>query len=182
MNYFLNVLKVVEKVHLNKNTIDLKIKAGERAGKDILKIKNISKKYEEKEIFHDVNFNIYCGEKVCLKGKNGSGKSTLIKIIVGEERETSGKIEIGNSVRIGYIPQEIKFNNEEETIFEYFIKQYRANENEIRTYLAKFMFYKEDVFKKLSKLSGGEKVRIKLAELMIKDVNFLILDVLVVNK
>ncbi len=172
----LEKMQVLEKVSLNKKKIELKIKSGERSGKDVLKIKDLSKRYGEKDVFNNVSFNVYNGEKVCLKGKNGSGKSTLIKIIVGEERETSGKIEIGNSVRIGYIPQEIKFNNEEETIFEYFIKQYRANENEIRTYLAKFMFYKEDVFKKLSKLSGGEKVRIKLAELMIKDVNFLILD------
>ncbi len=85
-------------------------------------------------------------------------------------------MKIGSSVKIGYIPQDIKFKNEEETILEFFIKSYNGSETQARTTLAKFMFRGENVFKKIGKLSGGEKVRLMLAELIQKNVNFLILD------
>ena len=114
--------------------------------------------------------------KVQLKGKNGSGKSTLIKIILGKDNDFSGDIKINPSVKIGYIPQEIKFGNESDTILEYFLKNYRGSETEARTFLAKYMFYGENVFKKLKDLSGGERIRLLIAELVIKQTNFLILD------
>jgi len=119
---------------------------------------------------------VYSGQKVQLKGKNGSGKSTLIRIILGKDNDFSGDIKINPSVKIGYIPQEIKFNNESDTILEYFLKNYTGSETEVRTFLARYMFYGENVFKRLKELSGGERVRILLAELVMKQTNFLILD------
>ena len=97
-------------------------------------------------------------------------------MILGQEKDFIGNIKIGSSVKIGYIPQDIKFKNEEETILEFFIKSFKGTETQARTRLAKFMFRGEKVFKKIEKLSGGEKVRLMLAELIQKDVNFLILD------
>lgn len=79
-------------------------------------------------------------------------------------------------MKIGYIPQEIKFNNESDTILQYFLKDYRGTETEARTFLARYMFYGENVFKRLKELSGGERVRLLIAELVIKETNFLILD------
>mgnify|MGYP001024694873 FL=1 len=116
------------------------------------------------------------GEKVQLKGKNGSGKSTLIKIILGKDNDFSGEIKINPSVKIGYIPQEIKFQNESDTILEYFLKNFGGSETQARTILARYMFYGENVFKRMKELSGGERVRLLIAELVIKQTNFLILD------
>lgn len=104
------------------------------------------------------------------------GKSTLIKIILGKDTEFNGNIKLNPSVKIGYIPQEIKFNNEKETIFDFFSKEYNKSQTEIRTYLAKYMFFENNVFKRLDELSGGERVRLLLAKLVIKETNFLILD------
>lgn len=104
------------------------------------------------------------------------GKSTLIKVILGKDTEFNGNIKLNPSVKIGYIPQEIKFDNEKETIFDFFSKEYNKSQTEIRTYLAKYMFFGNNVFKRLEELSGGERVRLLLAKLVIKETNFLILD------
>ena len=119
---------------------------------------------------------VYFGEKIRVTGKNGSGKSTLIKIILGQDKDYTGEIKINQSVKIGYIPQEIKFEKEEETIYEYFSKQYNKSQTEIRAYLAKYMFYGNNVFKRLKELSGGERVRLLIAKLVIQETNLLILD------
>ena len=101
------------------------------------------------------------------------GKSTLIKIILGKDSKYQGEIKLSPSVKIGYIPQEIKFENEKETIFEFFSKEYNKSQTEIRTFLAKYMFFGNNVFKRLEELSGGERVRLLLAKLVIKETNFL---------
>lgn len=104
------------------------------------------------------------------------GKSTLIKMILGEDNNYTGELKIGPSVKIGYVPQEIKFKNEQDTVLKYFMYDYNESETKARTYLAKYMFYGENVFKRLSELSGGERIRVLLAKLVLKETNFLILD------
>ena len=170
----LDKLEVLEKRENKK--LPIKINACSKAGKDILVIKNLNKSYGDKIIFNNFHMEVYGGEKVQLKGKNGSGKSTLIKIILGNDNDFCGEIKINPSVKIGYIPQEIKFDNESNTILEYFLENYRGSETEVRTFLAKYMFYGENVFKRLNELSGGERVRLLIAKLVIKQTNFLILD------
>jgi len=172
----LEKMQVIDKVYLEKEGLKLKINLKERSGNDVISIEDLSKQYSNKTVFNEVNLDIVYGEKVALIGKNGTGKSTLIKMILGQEKDFIGNIKIGSSVKIGYIPQDIKFKNEEETILEFFIKSFKGTETQARTRLAKFMFRGEKVFKKIEKLSGGEKVRLMLAELIQKDVNFLILD------
>lgn len=172
----LEKMQVIDKVYLEKEGLKLEINLKERSGNDVISIEDLSKQYSNKTVFNEVNLDIVYGEKVALIGKNGTGKSTLIKVILGQEKDFIGNIKIGSSVKIGYIPQDIKFENEEETILGFFIKSFKGNETQARTILAKFMFRGENVFKKIEKLSGGEKVRLMLAELIQKDVNFLILD------
>lgn len=172
----LEKMQVIDKVYLEKEGLKLKINLKERSGNDVVSIEELSKQYPNKSIFDKVNLDIVYGEKVALIGKNGTGKSTLIKMILGQEKDFTGNIKIGSSVKIGYIPQDIKFENEEETILGFFIKSYNGSETQARTTLAKFMFRGENVFKKIGKLSGGEKVRLMLVELIQKNVNFLILD------
>ena len=172
----LEKLELVDKVSIEKRKLPININASKRSGNDVLVIKNLSKTYEGNKIFNNLNLEIHYGEKVQLKGKNGSGKSTLIKIILGEDNDFSGEVKINYSAKIGYIPQEIKFKNEKENILNYFLKDYVGSETEARTFLAKYMFYGNNVFKKLEELSGGERVRLLLAKLVLKETNFLILD------
>ena len=172
----LEKMQVIDKVYLEKEGLKLEINLKERSGNEVVSIKELSKQYPNKTIFDKVNLDIVYGEKVALIGKNGTGKSTLIKMILEQEKDFTGNMKIGSSVKIGYIPQDIKFKIEEETILEFFIKSYNGSETQARTTLAKFMFRGENVFKKIGKLSGGEKVRLMLAELIQKNVNLLILD------
>ena len=172
----LEKMEVLEKVDIDKKTIDLKFIIENRSGKDVLKIENLTKSFDEKVIFQNANMFLTYGEKVSLIGKNGSGKSTLIKMILGIDKAYSGELKIGTSIKLGYIPQNIIFENINQTILEYFMEESNLSETQARCKLAKYGFRGEDVFKKIGKLSGGEKVRLILIKLIQKDVNFLILD------
>lgn len=158
-----------------KTLLNFKLNIDSRSGKDVI-INNLNKNFESKNIFENANLQIHYGEKIALIGKNGTGKSTLLKIIVNEDCEYTGEIKIGQSVNIGYIPQEINFEDDNQTILNFFEQFDNRNETEIRTSLAKYMFRGNDVFKKVSSLSGGEKVRLILAKLLKQNINFLILD------
>lgn len=172
----LEKLELVDKVNLEKNKLPIELNVSERSGKEVLTIRDLTKKYDEKVIFNNLNLDVHYGEKINLKGKNGSGKSTLVKIIMGKEKDFTGEVKLGPSVKIGYIPQEIKFINENNTVLEYFLSDYTDNETKARTFLARYMFFGNNVFKHLCELSGGERVRLILAKLVLQKSNFLILD------
>ena len=143
---------------------------------DIMDKNELTKSFNEKIIFEEANMFLNYGEKVALIGKNGTGKSTLISMILGKDNDFQGKIKLGTSIKIGYIPQNIVFENENQTILEYFLEENNFSETQARNILAKYGFRGEDVFKKVGKVSGGEKVRLILLKLIQKDKNFLILD------
>lgn len=130
-----------------------------------------------RKVLNNISLDIYSHERVAIIGSNGSGKSTFVKTILGnQELLVSGDIKIGPSVKIGYLPQVIQFPNEEEQLLEYFKSAIEMNEQKARQILAKFEFYKDDVNKRLKNLSGGERMKIKLAELLQKKINTLIFD------
>ena len=148
----------------------------ERGSKDVLTIKDLHFAYGNHTIFNGFDLNIYYGEKVCIYGNNGAGKSTLFKLILGSLHPSSGSIKLGASVNIGFIPQEITFPNEKASIVDAFREEVICLEGQARHILAKYYFVGDAVFKRVSNLSGGEKVLLKLAILIQKNVNFLILD------
>ena len=172
----LEKMEVLEKVDLNRKSIDLKFNLENRSGKDVLKIVNLSKKFNEKVIFEKTDMFLSYGEKVALIGKNGTGKSTLINMILDRDKDFSGEIQVGVSTRIGYIPQNIVFEDDNKTVLNYFWEENNFSETIARSILSKYGFRGEDVFKKIGKLSGGEKVKLVLIKLIQKDVNFLLLD------
>ena len=172
----LEKITILDKVNLDKKSIDLKFNEKIKFSEDVLKIEHLEKSFDDKIIFKGVNLILNYREKIALIGKNGSGKSTLIKIILNLDNEYQGNLKLGNSIKIGYIPQEIIFKNENLTILDYFLQENKFTETEARCKLAKFGFRQENVFKKVEKLSGGEKVKLMLINLIQKDINFLILD------
>ena len=151
-----------------------------RSGNDVLKFEDVFFSYgegaEEQPILMGANLDVQYGDRVCLVGKNGSGKSTILKLILGELEAQEGKVEIGSNVKMGYLPQQVTFESEDVTLLEEFSKHCTGGQTQVRSTLAAYGFKSDDVFKRLSSLSGGEKVRLKFAELVQDDVNLLILD------
>ena len=172
----LEKMEIIDRVDLNKKSLDLKFNIKSRSGNDVLKVENLEKEFDQKVIFKDANLTLNYGEKVALIGENGSGKSTLIKMILGQDTNFKGKLKLGTSIKIGYISQNIIFEDNENTVLDYFLEGNNLSETEARSKLAKYGFRQENAFKRIGKLSGGEKVRIILMKLIQKDINFLILD------
>lgn len=132
---------------------------------------------EGRKILDGINLDICVGERVALIGSNGSGKSTFVKSVLGEQDlPIEGNVMVGPSVKIGYLPQIITFPNPEQKLLEYFSGAAELNEQRARQVLAGFQFYQEDVTKRVGSLSGGERMKVKLAELLQKKINTLIFD------
>lgn len=149
--------------------LPLSFSNSKRSSNVVLDLNDINIEYPNKVILSHANMKINYQEKVCLIGNNGCGKTSLLKYLLNENLFSS-------NVSIGYIPQEISFDNMNITIYEEARKYFDGEEHHLRSTLCKFYFFKEDINKKLSVLSGGEKVRLKLFCLMQKDFNLLILD------
>lgn len=160
----------------SKKQLPLDFEINGRSGKDVLVADDLGIIIGDKVILDGAELFLKYGEKVCLMGKNGAGKSTFIKAVLYGDNICQGEIKIGSNVSIGYIPQEIRFEDENATILDTARKFYDGTETHLRASLAKFLFYGENVFKRVGKLSGGEKVRLKLFELIQKKANLLILD------
>ena len=153
----LEKMEVLEKVDLDKKSINLKFNIENRSGKDVLKVENLTKKFSSKTIFEDASFFISYGEKIALIGKNGTGKSSLINMILNKDKEYKGTIKLGASIKIGYIPQNIIFENENQNILDFFLEENNFSDEQARSKLAKYGFRGESVFKKIKNLSGGER-------------------------
>ena len=144
---------------------------------NIINIEHISKIFGGKVIFDDVSCGISEGEKIGVIGINGTGKTTLLKLINGMLPSDGGTITLGSKVHIGYYDQEHHVLHMEKTVFEEVQDAYpNLSNTQVRNILAAFLFTGDDVFKRISDLSGGERGRVSLAKLMLSEANFLILD------
>lgn len=173
----LDKIELLEKPETAKE-IPLNFQMNDRSGKQVLMVRDFDLSVADKELLNQVSFDVLFKDRTCLMGKNGSGKSTLIKYIMNlyENEQDDNNMRIGSNVSIGYIPQTITFEDDNATILDTARKSYYGSETHLRASLAKFMFNGENVFKRVGTLSGGEKVRLKLFELMQKNVNLLIMD------
>lgn len=173
----LDKIERIEKPTETKADMKLKLTPHKTSGNDVIQVEGLSKSFDGHILFENVSFEIKRGEHVAIIGDNGTGKTTLLKIINELVPPDTGSIKLGSNVEIGYYDQEHHVLHMEKTLFEEISDDYPYLTNtEIRNTLAAFLFTGEDVFKKISSLSGGERGRISLAKLMLSESNFLILD------
>lgn len=161
---------------LNRKKMNFELETGGRSGKDVLVIKDARKVFGTRELFSGVNLQLQYRDRAAIVGENGSGKTTLLKFIQGELNPDSGEARLGSNVKIGYLSQHMELSSKDGTVLDAFRSEVVMNEGEARNVLAGFLFYGPAVFKKVSQLSGGERMRLRLAQLMHQDLNFLILD------
>ena len=170
-------LEKVEKPKLDARTLKLNFTPETRGGNDILRCKNVGKTFGDKAIFTDLNFEVYRSDIVGIVGANGTGKTTLFRMILGEESPTEGDMWVGPTLKFGYYTQELEgLNLNNEIINEIWELRPQQTQGEIRSFLGKFLFSGDDVFKRIGNLSGGEQSRILLAKLLLANANVLLLD------
>lgn len=173
----LDKIEVIEKPSEVRTDMKLTLTPRILSGNDVLTVEHLSKSFDSHKLFTDVNFEIKRGEHVAIIGDNGSGKTTLLKILNGLVPADQGTFRLGSNVEIGYYDQEHHVLHSEKTLFEEISDDYPyLNNTQIRNVLAAFLFTGEDVFKRISDLSGGERGRVSLAKLVLSNANFLILD------
>ena len=173
----LNKMDLIENPEIYKNSMKLKLVPEVESGKDVLTISDLSMGFNDKILFDDIKLNVYKGDKIGLVGKNGVGKTTLFKIICNNLEAIKGKCDLGARVSIGYYDQEQKTLSNQNTVMDEFWDAYpKMNNFEVRSHLAKFNFFDEDLFKSVGELSGGERARLELLKLMLSKSNFLLLD------
>jgi ATPase subunit of ABC transporter with duplicated ATPase domains len=172
----LEKIEVLDKPVLEGRKVRLNQDSANRSGKMVLETGHLSKSFGDMVLLKDVDMKVYYQDSACIIGKNGCGKSTLLKLILGELKPDYGTVKIGAQVKIGYLPQQVVFEDEDQTILEYFSGFHNITYEAARNQLARVLFFKDDVHKKISFLSGGEKSRLRLCSLTFEKVNFMILD------
>ncbi|WP_369901430.1 ribosomal protection-like ABC-F family protein [Bacillus manliponensis] len=175
MERALERMEKLKKPVLERKQMGLQLEGHERSGKDVVIMKHVCKQFENRKLFEDVNLHVRFGERAAIVGRNGTGKTTLLKLLLEEIKADAGEIRVGSNVKVGYLSQHA-YKNVACSVLEAFREHVAVTEGEARHILAKFLFYGPAVFKKVDGLSGGERMRLRLAQLMYQDVNFLVLD------
>lgn len=173
----LDKVDVLDKPDVFRKKASIQFSPSVSSGNDVLQVEDLSMGYGERILFKDINFNIYRGEKVALIGANGIGKSTLFKIIMNEIIPLTGTTKLGANVHVDYFHQEQKTLNLDNTIIDEIWNDHPSlNQTTLRNMLGSFLFEDEEVFKKISTLSGGERARVAILKLILSNSNFLLLD------
>lgn len=171
----LEKMEKLERPQLEKPRLPIAF-SGARTGREVLKITDFSLSFGETRLLEHAQLLVEEKDRVCLMGGNGTGKTSLLRAVLGELAGAEGNVVFNPGVQLGYIPQEIRFPTESDTVLEAFRRDCVSTEGEARAILARYFFCGTSVFKRVSALSGGEKVFLKLAILLQNQVNFLILD------
>jgi len=170
-------IEVLEKPMELNDEMQITLEPNITSGNDVLTIRDLSKSFGSLKLFSGLDMEVKRGERVAIIGNNGTGKTTILKLINGLLPADTGTIYLGSKVHIGYYDQEHHVLNMEKTVFEEVQDAYpNLTNTRVRNLLAAFLFTGDDVFKRISDLSGGERGRVSLAKLMLSEANFLILD------
>ncbi len=173
----LNKVEVLDKPVVDERRAKIKFTAKQKSGFEVLRVNDLSKSFDETEIFKNVDLSVYSDDRIGLIGPNGVGKSTVLKILTDQLPANTGTIKIGHNVHVGYYDQDQTNLTAENTLFDEISDEVPSfNNTEIRTLLGSFLFHGDDVFKEVTSLSGGEKGRLSLLKLMLSKANFLLLD------
>ena len=173
----LDKIERIEKPTEENTDIHITLEPNVVSGNDVLAVKGLAKQFDGNYLFSDIGFEIKRGERVALIGDNGTGKTTILKMINGLLQPDAGEIKLGTNVHIGYYDQEHHVLHMEKRLFDEISDDYPyLDHTQIRNVLAAFLFTGDEVFKRISDLSGGERGRVSLAKLMLSEANFLILD------
>ena len=158
-------------------SVHFSFKTDARTGDEVVNVQGLAKSFPDKKLFSNFNLSVFREDRVFLLGPNGCGKSTFLKILNKEISPDYGTFRFGSNVKIGYFDQNIDKLHSDKTVLDEVWDMYRfMTETEIRSALAMFLFCGEDVYKKVSLLSGGERAKISLLKIMLSKPNFLILD------
>lgn len=171
----LSKMEKLERPQLEKPGIPIHF-AGGRTGREVIRVEDLTLTAGELTLLKGAGFTLFYKERACLLGDNGTGKTTLLRTLLGELPVKTGGVFVAANARIGYIPQEIRFSNAGQTVLEAFREACPMPEGAARAELARYFFAGALVVKRVSALSGGEKVLLKLAMLMQRQINLLILD------
>jgi len=176
-----NIEKRIERIEKidkpkKEQTISTRFSEKDSGSKDVIDIQGLSKRYGQKVVLDGLNMQVQRDDRVAILGANGSGKSTLLNIIAGEEEPDTGVVKIGPSIRFAYLPQIVNYAEPQRSVLETVMHTLRLPEGMARNVLARYKFPKDDVFKTVGNLSGGEKSRLQLCLMMENDVSMLLLD------
>jgi ATP-binding cassette subfamily F protein 3 len=177
----LDQLERLDRPEPKKGHVKIHFKESFKSGNDVFRCRDLSMSFEHqgkrRHLFQGVDFEVKRGERICLVGPNGIGKTTLLKVIMGELIPDSGVVEIGHNVTFGYYDQEQQLLVGERTVIEEMEESYRLyTKTELRSFLGRFLFHDDDVFKRIDDLSGGERARLSLLKLMLRGANVLVMD------
>ncbi|MFC7063671.1 ribosomal protection-like ABC-F family protein [Halobacillus seohaensis] len=177
MERALERMEKMDRPILDPKKMNLALNAEERSGNDVVVVDQVSKTYQGRNILADIHLHLRYKQRLAIVGKNGSGKSTLLKILLKKELPDQGTVRQGSSIKIGYLPQNPLHDVDgDQRLIDHFREHIVVTEGQARHMLASFMFYGYDVFRKITHLSGGERMRLKLAVFMHENINLLVLD------
>ncbi|WP_342560723.1 ABC-F family ATP-binding cassette domain-containing protein [Psychrobacillus sp. FSL W7-1457] len=176
MERALERMEKVRKPLIDPKKMSLSFDAAPRSGKEVVIMEEAFKSFGEKMLLNSAELHVHWKDRLAIVGRNGTGKTTILNILRGVELIDSGEARFGSNVRQGYLSQHFEITDPKARLIDIFRAEVNVAEGEARHILAKFMFYGADVFKRIADLSGGERMRLRLAQLMHQDINCLILD------
>ncbi|WP_318614900.1 ribosomal protection-like ABC-F family protein [Sporosarcina sp. YIM B06819] len=176
MERALERMEKVRKPLIDPKKMSLSFEAAPRSGKEVVVMEGITKAFGQRRLLKEADLHVYWKDRTAIVGRNGSGKSTILKILLGELQVDGGLSKLGSNVKVGFLSQHFEIADPKARLIDVFRADVQVAEGESRHLLAKFMFYGPDVFKRIGDLSGGERMRLRLAQLMHQDINCLVLD------